>query len=30
MLIDFAESPENQALVIDVVGKGLDFVPWQG
>jgi hypothetical protein len=30
MLIDFAESPENQALVIDTVGKGLDFVPWQG
>lgn len=30
MLIDFAESPENQAQVIDVVGKGLDFVPWQG
>jgi hypothetical protein len=29
-LIDFAESPENQAQVIDVVGKGLDFVPWQG
>lgn len=30
MLIDFADSPENQAQVIDVVGKGLDFVPWQG
>ena len=30
ILIDFAESPENQAQVIDVVGKGLDFVPWQG
>ncbi len=30
MLIDFAESPENQAQVIDVVGQGLDFVPWQG
>ena len=30
MLIDFADSPENQAQVIDIVGKGLDFVPWQG
>jgi serralysin len=29
-LIDFAESPENKALVIDIVGQGLDFVPWQG
>lgn len=27
-LIDFSESAENQALVIDVVGKGLDFTPW--
>jgi serralysin len=27
-LIDFAESPENQALVIDTVGKGLDFIPY--
>jgi hypothetical protein len=27
MLIDFAESPENQALVIDMVGQGLDYTP---
>ncbi len=27
-LIDFAESPENQALVIETVGKGLDFIPY--
>lgn len=30
ILIDFAESPENQALVIDKVGQGLDYIPWAG
>ena len=30
MLVDFSESPENKALVIDTIGQGLDFVPWQG
>ena len=28
LVIEFSESPENQALVIDTVGKGLDFVPY--
>jgi serralysin len=28
MVIEFSESPENQALVIDTVGKGLDFIPY--
>ena len=30
ILIDFAESPENQALVIEKVGQGLDYIPWVG
>lgn len=30
MLVDFAESPENKALMIETIGQGLDFVPWQG
>lgn len=28
LVIEFSESPENQALVIDTVGKGLDFIPY--
>jgi serralysin len=28
LVIEFSESPENQALVIETVGKGLDFIPY--
>ncbi|RNF32263.1 hypothetical protein NM04_02835 [Massilia aurea] len=29
LMIEFSESPENQALVIETVGQGLNFIPYE-